>query len=342
MEEAGGGVKVLVTGGAGFIGSCLVKLWLKVDPSIKIVNLDKLTYCGDTARLVELKKDKRHLFIRGDVCRARDVERAMAGCEAVVHLAAETHVDRSLLDGKAFLDTNVYGTYLLLEIAKKKAVKRFLTVSTDEVYGSRQKGFFVEKDPLAPTSPYSVSKTAADLLTLSYSHTYKLPVVVTRGSNTFGPFQYPEKVIPLFVTNALRDEPLPLYGDGLQVRNWLYVEDHARAILHAFKKGKIGQAYNISSANSFMNIALTRRILKILKKPDSLIRKVKDRPGHDRRYAIDSRKLRGLGWSERFSFEKSLEDTVRWYVDHEAWWRRLKEKDAGFKAYYKKSYSSKF
>ncbi len=335
-------MKILVTGGAGFIGSCLVKLWLKEDPRVEIVNLDKLTYCGDLKRLKELEKHPRHRFVRGDVCRPRDAEKAMEGCAAIVHLAAETHVDRSLLDGKAFIDTNVYGTYVLLETARKKSVGRFVYVSTDEVYGSREKGFFNENDALKPSSPYSVSKTAADLLALSYFHTYGLPVVVTRGSNTFGPYQYPEKVIPLFVTQALSDRPLPLYGDGLQIRNWIYVEDHARAILHAFKKGAAGQAYNISSANSMTNIDLTRQILKILGKSESLIQKVKDRPGHDRRYAISSKKLRALGWTENFSFARSLRETVRWYRDQEPWWRHLKEKRGDFGAYYKKAYSEKF
>ncbi len=335
-------MKVLVTGGAGFIGSYLVKHWLESDPSVRIVNLDKLTYCGDLSRLKELKKNPRHLFIRGNVCSPKDVEKAMDGCQAVVHLAAETHVDRSLLDGKAFLDTNIYGTYVLLEMARKRSVKRFVYVSTDEVYGSREQGFFTEKDAPAPSSPYSVSKTAADLLSLSYAHTYDLPVVVTRGSNTFGPSQYPEKVIPLFVTNALSDQWLPLYGDGLQVRNWLYVEDHARAILKAFHRGKKGEAYNISSSISLTNVDLTRRILSLLGKPTSLIRKVKDRPGHDRRYAINSKKLRTLGWSERFSFDEALRETVRWYLDHESWWRRLKEKRRDFGEYYKKAYSTKF
>lgn len=335
-------MKALVTGGAGFIGSGLIRLWLKADPSVRIVNLDKLTYCGDLSRLQDIRKNPRYLFLRGDVCRPRDVERAMDGCEVVVHLAAETHVDRSLLDARDFLNTNIYGTYVLLEVAKRKGVGRFVHVSTDEVYGSRDRGFFTEKDPLAPTSPYSVSKTAADFLALSYAHTHQLPVVVTRGSNTFGPYQYPEKVIPLFATNALSDESLPLYGDGLQVRNWIYADDHARAILHALEKGKAGHAYNISSENSLTNIDLTRRILKILGKPFSLVRKVKDRPGHDRRYAIDSGKLRRLGWKEKARFDDALEATVLWYRDHEAWWRRLKEKGGGFAAYYKKAYAPKF
>ncbi len=334
-------MKVLITGGAGFIGSHLVKFWLRLDPKIEIVNLDKLTYCGDLARLKEVASDPRYRFIQGDICSPKDVERAMEGCEAVVHLAAETHVDRSLLNGKAFIDTNTYGTYLLLEAARKKGLKKFLCVSTDEVYGSREKGFFGEKDALGPTSPYSISKTAADFLTLSYAESYGMHTLVTRGSNTFGPYQFPEKVIPLFVSNALSDQKLPLYGDGLHVRNWLYVEDHCSGILQVLRKGKRGEAYNISSDTYLTNIELTRRLLKILGKPLSLIRKVKDRVGHDRRYAISNRKLHALGWKEKFSFEKSLADTVEWYRQNQAWWRPIKEKSAEFKDYYKKAYAGR-
>jgi dTDP-glucose 4,6-dehydratase len=331
-------MKVLVTGGAGFIGSSLIKVWLAADPKISIVNLDKLTYCGDLFRLKEIENHPRYRFLRGDVCSPKDVERATTGCEAVVHLAAETHVDRSLLDGKAFLDTNVYGTYLLLETARKKGVKKFLFVSTDEVYGSRPKGFFKESDPFAPTSPYSVSKSAADLLALSYARTHGMNVTVTRGCNTFGPYQYPEKVIPLFISNALSNQKLPLYGDGLQERNWIFVEDHARAILTVFEKGKSGQAYNISTPHSLTNLDLTRRLLKIVEKPESLIKKVKDRLGHDRRYAMDSKKLRALGWREVFKFDEALRQTVGWYRENETWWKAIKTKSEDFKNYYKRAY----
>ncbi|MBI3251724.1 MAG: dTDP-glucose 4,6-dehydratase [Candidatus Omnitrophica bacterium] len=334
-------MKALVTGGAGFIGSHLIRFWLREDPDISVVNLDKLTYAGDLARLLEIKNHPRYQFVKGDVCNRSDVEKALVGCSAVIHLAAETHVDRSLLDAKAFFDTNLYGTYILLETARKKGIKKFLTVSTDEVYGSREKGFFKETDALDPSSPYSVSKTAADLLTLSYARTHGLHAMVTRGSNTFGPYQYPEKVIPLFVARALSDEPLPLYGDGRQVRNWLFAEDHCRGILRAFDKGKSGQAYNISSATSLENSDLTRQILKILGKPESLIQKVKDRPGHDRRYAIDSAKLRKLGWKEKCPFDESLRETVLWYRENEDWWRRIKEKNPDFKDYYAKAYAAR-
>ncbi len=334
-------MKVLVTGGAGFIGSCLVKLWLKLDPKVTLVNLDKLTYSGDLSRLKEVEKNPRYRFFKGDICRIEDVEKAMEGCTHVVHLAAETHVDRSLLDGKEFFDTNIYGTYVLLEAARKKGIRRFLHVSTDEVYGSRARGFFKENDVLNPSSPYSVSKTAGDLLALSYVNTHHLDVVVTRGSNTFGPYQYPEKVIPLFVSNALSDGSLPLYGDGRQVRNWIYVEDHCRGILRVFQKGKSGQAYNISSGTYLTNIELTRRILKTLGKPESLIRKVQDRLGHDRRYAIDAKKLKTLGWKEIFSFDEAFRRTVFWYQENADWWKAIKEKSHEFKKYYVKAYGSR-
>ena len=262
----------------------------------------------------------------------------MDGVDVVVNFAAETHVDRSLLDGKAFFDTNTYGTYVLLECARKKNIKKFLLVSTDEVYGSRHKGYFKEKDPLSPSSPYSVSKTAADFLALSYAHSYGMPVTVTRGSNTFGPYQYPEKVIPLFVSNALSGLPLPLYGDGLQVRNWLHAEDHARGIILVFKKGRSGEAYNISTPFYLTNIDLTRRILKILGKSPSLIKKVKDRIGHDRRYAIDPSKINKLGWKPRRLFEESLRETVHWYKENRVWWETIKEKNEDFRSYYAKAY----
>jgi dTDP-glucose 4,6-dehydratase len=334
-------MKVLVTGGAGFIGSALIKLWLSLDRRVSIVNLDKLTYCGDPSRLESVASSPRYRFIQGDICSAKDVERAFEGCAAVVHLAAETHVDRSLLDGRSFFDTNLYGTYTLLEAARRRAIGTFLFVSTDEVYGSRAKGFFTEKDLLAPTSPYSVSKAAADLLALSYARAHKMHVVVTRGCNTFGPYQYPEKVIPLFVSNALADEELPLYGDGLQVRNWLHVDDHARAILAAFNKGKAGEVYNIAATTYLTNIDLTRRILRILGKPESLIRKVKDRVGHDRRYAMDARKLRALGWREKEDFNTALRGTVEWYRANAAWWKAIKEKSKDFREYYSKAYAGR-
>ena len=331
----------MVTGGAGFIGAQLIKSWLEADPSVSIVNFDKLTYCGDLARLKDIVPSSQYRFIQGDICDAQAVHQAMEGCSAIVHLAAETHVDRSLLDGKAFLDTNIDGTYVLLEEARKKKLSRFLFVSTDEVYGSRPKGAFKENDTLNPSSPYSVSKTAADLLVSSYAHTYGMNIVITRGSNTFGAYQYPEKVIPLFVSNALSDQPLPLYGDGLQVRNWLHADDHAGGIIEVFKKGKPGEIYNISTPYYLTNIELTRRILKILGKPVSLIKKVKDRLGHDRRYATDPGKIKKLGWKPKRAFEESLAETVLWYKDNRIWWETIKEKRDDFKSYYSKAYQDR-
>ncbi len=332
--------KYLVTGGAGFIGSWLVKFWLKNDPSVSIINFDKLTYSGDLSRLKGVDAG-RHRFVKGDVCDAKAVERAIEGCDGVLHLAAETHVDRSLLDGKAFFDTNLFGTYVLLEAARKKGIGRFLYVSTDEFYGSRDRGSFKETDAANPSSPYSVAKVAGDHLALSYAGTHGLDVVVTRGSNTFGPYQYPEKVIPLFTARALSGQKLPLYGDGRQVRNWIYVEDHCTGILTAFKKGKRGEAYNISSKNDLTNLDLTKKLLKHLGRPASLIEHVQDRLGHDRRYAIDSSKLKRLGWKEAFSFGAAFEKTLDWYRLNESWWRSIKEKSADFKRYYEKAYAGR-
>lgn len=333
--------RILITGGAGFIGAQLVRQWLLADKNVRIVNLDKLTYCGDLSRLKDVEGDPRYTFIRGDICDGAAVEKAIAGCTGVVHAAAETHVDRSLLSAKEFFDTNVFGTYVLLEAALKAGIKRFVHVSTDEVYGSRAKGFFKESDAFAPTSPYSVSKAAADMLALSYAHTRGLSVVVTRGANTFGPYQYPEKVIPLFVSNALADKPLPLYGDGKQVRNWLPVEDHCRAIMTVYKKGKAGEAYNISTPYELQNIDLTRRILKNLGKSASLIQRVADRVGHDRRYAIDPSKLKRLGWKASPNFDARLRETVHWYKENESWWKAIKERSKDFQSYYAKAYAGR-
>jgi len=334
-------MKALVTGGAGFIGSQLIKTWLQIDPKISIINFDKLTYSGDLKRLEELRGNKRYHFINGDICDAKAVAKAMAGCSVVVHLAAETHVDRSILDGKRFFESNVEGTRVVLEEARVAGIERFVHVSTDEVYGSRAHGYFTEKDGLAPSSPYSASKAAGDLLALSYHTTYELPVIVTRGSNTYGPFQYPEKVIPLFVSNAISGDLLPLYGDGRQVRNWIYVDDHARAILHVLKRGKAGEVYNISSETEMENIVLTKKLLNLLGKSVKLIKRVKDRPGHDRRYAIDSSKLRALGWKEKAVFDRAFADTVLWYEFHQSWWRAIKEKQKDFQIFYRKAYAGR-
>ncbi len=334
-------MKIVVTGGAGFIGSHLIRLWLAADPRISIVNFDKLTYCGDLSRLKDLESNPRYAFVKGDVCDRVAVEKALAGCDGVIHAAAETHVDRSLIDAKDFFDSNLYGTYVLLEAVRKLKIKRFLYVSTDEVYGSRDKGYFKETDALNPTSPYAISKTAADFLVRSYAETYGVNMVVTRGSNTFGPYQYPEKVLPLFAANALSDKPLPLYGDGLQVRNWMHVEDHARGIITVFKKGKKGEAYNVATPFYLKNIELTKIILKTLNKPATLIQKVQDRAGHDRRYAIAPAKLKALGWKEKVGIEKGLKDTVLWYASNRSWWQSIMEKREDFKVYYQKAYQSR-
>lgn len=330
---------LLITGGAGFIGSCLIKLWLRTDRNIRIINFDKLTYSGDLSRLKELRGEPRYRFVRGDVADAAAVKRIVRGCDGIVHAAAETHVDRSLLEGRTFFETNTIGTYNLIEAARRHGTGRLLLVSTDEVYGSRRTGFFTEADRLDPTSPYSISKAAADFLATRYASGVGVDAVVTRGSNTFGPYQYPEKVIPLFVSNALGDQPLPLYGDGRQVRNWIHVEDHCRGIITAYRKGRAGEVYNISSPDSLRNIDLTRKILRILGKPESLIRRVADRIGHDRRYAIRSDKLGALGWKIARPFEESLRETVLWYRDNQPWWRAIRAKSGEFQTYYRRAYA---
>ena len=265
----------------------------------------------------------------------------MAGCDAVLNFAAETHVDRSLLSAGHFLDTDVKGVFVLLEEARRVGVERFVQISTDEVYGQILEGAFTENDPLNPRNPYSAAKCGGDRLAYSFFASYGLPVIVTRASNNYGPYQFPEKLIPLFVTNAIDDLPLPLYGDGKYVRDWLYVEDHARALLFLLEKGTPGETYNVGGGNEVENIEITRRILSILGKPESLIRKVADRPGHDRRYALSTEKLEALGWRPRFDFETGIESTVRWFVANEAWWRAIKERDAQFKEWYQKNYAER-
>jgi len=330
-------MKILVTGGAGFIGSNFVRYVLRHHPDDAVVNLDKLTYAGNLENLRDVEADPRYRFVRGDIGDAGLVRDAMDGVDAVVHMAAETHVDRSNLGADEFLRTNVNGTFILLEAARERRVGRFLLVSTDEVYGSIAQGHAREGDPLRPSNPYSASKAAADLLACAYWTTHGLPVVITRSSNNFGPYQFPEKVIPLFITNALEDHSLPLYGDGRNVRDWLYVGDNCAGIDLALRRGADGEVYNIGGGNEVENATLTREVLRLLGKPESLIRPVADRPGHDRRYALDSSKLQGLGWKPSASFETALGATVEWYRAHEAWWRPLK--DAAFRAYYRRQYS---
>ena len=331
-------MKILVTGGAGFIGSNYVRHVLTAHPGDSVVNLDKLTYAGNLENLRDVESNARYAFVHGDICDGARVREVMRGVDAVVHFAAETHVDRSNLGADDFLRTNVTGTFTLLEAARELKVNRFLAVSTDEVYGSIAEGAARESDPLNPSNPYSASKAAADLLVRAYWTTHRLPVMITRSSNNFGPYQYPEKVIPLFVTNALEGKPLPLYGDGRNVRDWLYVLDNCAAIDLVLRKGQDGEIYNIGGSNEVENITLTRTILHLLDKPETFITRVADRPGHDRRYALDSGKIHDLGWAPAYSFEAALRATVDWYRAHEAWWKPIKS--GAFKAYYARQYSA--
>jgi dTDP-glucose 4,6-dehydratase len=329
-------MKLLVTGGAGFIGSNFVRHVLREHPDDRVVNLDKLTYAGNPANLADMARDPRYAFVQGDICDAALVRDLLRGVDAVVNFAAESHVDRSLVEPDAFLRTDVFGVFTLLEAVRELKVPRFLHISTDEVYGSVAQGSSSEADPLRPSNPYSASKAGGDLLALSYWRTHGVPVVVTRSSNNFGPYQYPEKVVPLFITNAFDDQPLPLYGDGRNVRDWLYVLDNCAAIDLVLRRGRDGEVYNIGGGHEIENVVLTREILRLAGKPETLIRRVTDRPGHDRRYSVDSTKVGRLGWAPRHPFAAALETTVRWYREHEAWWRPLKSGE--FRAYYEKQY----
>lgn len=327
--------RIMVTGGAGFIGSAFVRMLLREQPETHVVTYDKLTYSGNLDNL-RGADPARHTFVRGDINDPDTLAGALRGCDAVVNFAAESHVDRSLLGATDFIATNVAGVNTLLEQARLAGVGRVLLVSTDEVYGSREEGSFRESDPLHPRNPYAASKAAGELFGLAHFETHGLPVVITRGSNTYGPYQYPEKVLPLFVTNALEDQPLPLYGDGNNVRDWLHVEDHCRGIECALRNGVPGQAYNIPGGSERRNIELTRRILELTEKPESLIKPVADRVGHDRRYSIDGAKLRALGWSPRMPWDEGIALTVRWYQENAWWWGKIKSGE--FRDYYKRQY----
>ncbi len=330
-------MRILVTGGAGFIGSHLVRRLLK-NGQDQVVNLDALRYSGNLENLSEVADHPHYAFVHGDICEAKTVERVFKEyqVDAVVNCAAETHVDRSLLDPNSFARTDVVGTGLLLEEARKGGVHRFVQVSTDEVYGSVETGWSREDDVLQPRSPYSASKAGGDLLVRSYWTSYQFPVLITRGSNTYGPNQYPEKFIPLFVTNALEDQPVPLYGDGRYRRDWLSVSDHCAAIDFVLRHGEPGTVYNVGGANERENITVADMILKQLGKPMSLIRYVQDRPGHDRRYAVDCSRLHALGWTPVVPFEQGLRTTVDWYRNNEAWWRKIRSGE--FRAYYEQMY----
>ena len=319
----------LVTGGLGFIGSHFVRLALRERPALEIVNLDAMTYAGNPANLRDVESDPRYQFVRGDICDDGLVTELMAGVDAVVNLAAETHVDRSIVDPKAFLRTDAHGTLVLLQAARERGVPRYLQVSTDEVYGDVPTGASLETDPLRPRSPYAASKAAGDLLVFSYYATYGVPVLVTRGTNTYGPYQYPEKIVPLFVTNLLDDRPVPVYGDGLQIRDWIYVEDHVRAILHVLECGEPGNAYNVSAAMPNTNLELTRTLIEHCgRSMTTHVQHVTDRPGHDRRYSVNPAKLKALGWNPRVPFDKGIAQTVHWYRENEWWWRPLKQEIA--------------
>lgn len=329
----------IVTGGLGFIGSHFIRLALRERPGVELVNLDAMTYAGNPANLRDIEGDARYRFVRGDICDADAVRRAIGdGADAVVNFAAETHVDRSILDPEQFLRTDILGTHVLLEAVREHGIPRYLQVSTDEVYGDVTHGESRENDPLRPRSPYSASKAGGDMQVLAYHSTYGTPVLITRGSNTYGPNQYPEKLIPLFVTNLIDDQPVPVYGDGLQVRDWLYVEDHARGIMHVLEHGELGNVYNIGGGNPRTNIEITRLLLDGCGRAmETHVKYVADREGHDRRYAVDSSKAHALGWTPHVAFDDGLRSTIDWYRHNEAWWRPLKSGE--FLDYYKRQYA---
>lgn len=329
---------LLITGGAGFIGSHFVRHILNQYPDYRVIVLDALTYAGNLENLADVWKNPNFTFFKGNICDIDLVDQIVQHVDAIINFAAESHVDRSIHDAGNFIRTDVQGTFVLLEAAKKYNLERYLQISTDEVYGSIMEGSFSEDSILNPSSPYAASKAAADLLVRSYFITYGLPILITRSSNNFGPNQYPEKLIPLFVTNAIEDKSLPLYGDGKNVRDWLYVVDNCCAIDFVLHHGTFGEIYNIGGGNEYSNIFITEHILKFLDKSKNLIQYVKDRAGHDRRYSIDCDKIHRLGWELETDFEIALQETVQWYVDHPKWWQKLKAKKAEFQAFYEQNY----
>jgi len=332
---------LLVTGGAGFIGSNFARHMLRKYPNYRIVIYDKLTYAGNPDNFADLLDSPNFAFVQGDICDANKVNDTIRehAIDTIVNFAAESHVDRSILNPDAFIQTDVYGTYVLLEAARKVEIERFLQVSTDEVYGTIACGTFKEPDPMEPNSPYAASKAGGELMVRAYHETYGLPTLVTRGSNTFGPYQYPEKLASLFITNAIDDQSLPVYGDGRQVRDWLYVLDHCKGIDLVLHHGVLGQVYNIGGENERFNIDVTELILNLLGKPRTLIRFVPDRPGHDRRYALDCTKIKSLGWAPRRNWEDAMEETVNWYKENQWWWRKIKSGE--FEAYYRQQYAER-
>ncbi|MBC7256258.1 MAG: dTDP-glucose 4,6-dehydratase [Chloroflexi bacterium] len=333
---------LMITGGAGFIGSNFARYILERYSDYRVLVYDKLTYAGNLDNLKDLMPNPRFSFMQGDICDAAKVREALETHEidTIVNFAAETHVDRSLTDPGSFIMTDVYGTYVLLEAARALGLERYHQVSTDEVYGQVLEGAAVETDPIHTRSPYSASKAGSDLMVLAYHASFGLPVTITRGSNSIGPYQYPEKVVPLFITNALDDLPLPIYGDGLQMRDYQYVLDHCEGIDIVLHRGVPGEVYNLGTGTETQNIVMARKLLALLGKPESLLQYVADRPGHDRRYALNIEKIKALGWRPRHSFDEALEKTVRWYVENEWWWRPIKS-GARFQEYYRKHYQGR-
>lgn len=335
-------MKLLVTGGAGFIGSNFVMYMLQQHPDYQIINLDALTYAGNLENLKSIEQNPNHTFVKADITDAQAIDQLMQqGIDVVVNFAAESHVDRSILEPEVFVKTNVLGTQVLLDAAKKYGVTKFVQVSTDEVYGSLgETGLFTEETPLQPNSPYSASKAGGDLLVRAYHETFGLPVNITRCSNNYGPYQFPEKLIPLMISRALNDQQLPVYGDGLNIRDWLYVEDHCSAIDLVIHNGKLGEVYNIGGNNERTNVHIVKTILAELGKPESLISYVEDRPGHDRRYGIDPTKtMNELGWKPKHNFETGIKETIQWYLANKEWWTRIQSGD--YQAYYQQQYASR-
>ena len=337
---------ILVTGGAGFIGSNFIRYMLQTYPEYNIINLDNLSYAGNRDNLKDIEDNpgykNRYKFEQGDICDSEIVDKLVRQCQAVINFAAESHVDRSILDPECFTKVNVLGTQKLLEAGREHNLLKFVHISTDEVYGSIEEGSFTENSQIAPNSPYAASKAAADLLAQVYYTTYKLPIVITRSSNNFGPYQYPEKVIPLFVTNALDNKSVPLYGDGMNVRDWLYVEDNSRGIDAVLHQGRLGQVYNIGGGHEIPNIELTKNILKYLGKSEDLIKPVADRPAHDRRYSLDCSKLKKeLNWAPQRGFDEALQETITWYKNNRPWWEVIKNKKKEFEKYYQKQYTNR-
>ena len=332
---------ILVTGGAGFIGSAFIRHMVKTYPHYNIICYDKLTYAGNLDNLLDVSDAENYRIERGDIADRNAVKAALSEhqIDTIVNFAAESHVDRSILDPDAFIHTDVVGVYILLDEGRKHGIERFCHVSTDEVYGDIEEGLSVESDRFLPNSPYAASKAGGELMIRAYNVTYGMDTVITRGSNTYGPYQYPEKLIPFFTTEAIDDKPLPLYGDGKQIRDWLYVDDHARGVDVVLHNGQSGEAYNLAGENQRFNIDVTHRILDLLSKPQSLIKHVPDREGHDRRYAMTAEKARALGWEREYDFEKGIEATVKWYVDNEWWWRKIKTGE--YLDFYKKQYADR-